>query len=149
MKDASRRLLIFSVQEKKFALGLHDVAEVMEPPPIFPIPRVPAWFLGAMNFHGSLVSVLDLAKFLGTGSAIRPGKILVLDRCIASLAMLVDRVETIVSEDVVLGKDAGSEPMIAEVLNTADGDIRLLAVEALLDKLEETINGLPGEQRAV
>ncbi|KAF0219777.1 MAG: putative CheW [Geobacteraceae bacterium] len=140
MKDGTKRLLIFNVQERRYALGLQDVAEVMEPPPTFPIPRAPGWFKGVMNFHGSLVSVLDLAKFLKIGSAVRPGKVLVLDRCIASLALMVDRVETIVSDDNVLGEVAGSEPMVAKVLNTADGEVKLLAVEALLAELEETMN---------
>lgn len=139
--DGTNRLLVFRLQGSSYALDLRDVAEVLEPPPIFPIPRAPLFFPGIMNFHGNLVTVLDLAQFLRIASRNPHGKVLVLDTRIANLAVWVDMVETIVSTDVVLEEDEGSEPLVEKVLIMADGEVKMLSVERLLVTLEEHLSG--------
>jgi purine-binding chemotaxis protein CheW len=140
MMDGTNRLLIFSLQGSKYALDLRDVAEVLEPPLIFPIPRAPLFFPGIMNFHGKLVSVLDLAGFLNRAPRNPHGKVMVLDPRLANLAVWVDMVESIVATDAVLEEDECSEPLVVKVLTMADGEVRMLAVEKLLEKLEEALS---------
>jgi purine-binding chemotaxis protein CheW len=138
--EGTNRLLVFTLQGSKFALELRDVAEVLEPPLLFPIPRAPLFFPGIMNFHGNLVTVFDLAQFLNSVPRNPHGKVLVLDTRVANLAVWVDMVENIVAMDIVLEEDESSEPLVGKVLIMADGEVKMLAVEKLLAKLEEILS---------
>ena len=140
MMDGTNRLLVFTLQGSRYALELRDVAEVLEPPVLFPIPRVPLFFPGIMNFHGNLVTVFDLSQFLNNVPRNPHGKVLVLDTRIANLAVWVDMVENIVATDIVLEEDESSEPLVGKVLIMADGEVKMLAVEKLLTELEEILS---------
>ena len=139
MSDNLRRLLIFNVQGGRYALDLRDVAEVMAPPLMFPLPWAPGFLKGTMNFHGSLVTLLDLADFMKVGCTDRAGNILVLDKRIANLALWVDSVENIILSDEILEEDETSDPLVDKMLIMADGSISLLAVGKLLESIEETL----------
>jgi len=141
MNEGFRRLLVFTLRDEKYALDLREVAEVLEPTPTFPIPRAPRFFSGIINFHGSLVAVLDLAMFFGGKPGTAAGKILVADRNIANLAFQVDAVENIVSEEVLLEEREGDDDMTARHLVMADGEIRELSVNRILESLEAIISG--------
>lgn len=141
MSGGYRRFIIFSLRGERYALDLREVAEVMEPPLTYPIPRAPDYFAGIINFHGTLVAALDLAMFFGAASSLPGEKILVLDRNIANLAFQVDMVENIISEEVVLEEREGSDAMTASLLAMADGEVKVLAVRHILEKLEANING--------
>jgi purine-binding chemotaxis protein CheW len=140
MMGGTNRLLIFSLQGSKYALDLRDVAEVLDPPLIFPIPRAPLFLPGIMNFHGILVSVLDLARFLNKAPRDPHGKVFVVDSRIANLAVWVDMVESIVDTDVVLEEDECTEPLVVKVLTMAAGEVKMLSVEKLLERLEEALS---------
>ena len=139
MMDATNRLLVFSLRGSRYAITLENVAEVMEPPLIYPIPHAPHFFPGIMNFHGNLVSVLDLALFLSGAPRNPQGKILVLDARIANLSLWVDTIENIGSTDGILEEYESDENLVEKLLMMADGEVKMLSVEKLLDKLEEIL----------
>jgi purine-binding chemotaxis protein CheW len=140
MMDGANRLIVFTLQGSKYALYLRDVAEVVEPPRIFPMPRVPLFFPGIMNFHGNLVSLLDLAHFFTNIPRDTQGKVLVLDTGIANLALWVDAVENVGSADVVLEEYESNENLVEKVLIMADGEVKMLSVEKLLEQLEQILS---------
>jgi twitching motility protein PilI len=79
---------------ENWLLDLSDVAEVMPLPAISSVPLVHSWFKGVANVRGNLVSVSDLAAFMGLGSlAATPAARLLLihSRHILHSAILVDR----------------------------------------------------------
>jgi len=132
------RLLLFTLADQRFALDLQEVAEVMEPPTSYPIPRTPAHFVGLINFHGTLTALVDLGLYLGFSR--RPttqGKVLVLDTRLASLALWVDGVSAVVAGSTVSARTPGEDDLTAELLETGQGPVRLLRVESLLDALEQ------------
>ena len=139
MSDGTQRLIVFRVQGKRYALDLRDVAEVMDPPETFPVPWAPPPLTGAVNFHGSLVTLLDLAAFMDVGSQDRAGSILVLDKGSANLALRVDSVENIILTDGILEEDECGDPLVEKVFTLADGSIRLLSLGKLLERIEETL----------
>jgi purine-binding chemotaxis protein CheW len=141
MDDEFRRFIVFTLRGERYALDLRDVAEVMEPPLTFPIPRAPHYFAGVINFHGALVAVLDLAMFFETQPGPPGDKILVLDRSIANIAIQVDMVEDILSEEVVLDEREGDDEASTSLLIMADREVKVLAVQKILEKLEAVING--------
>jgi purine-binding chemotaxis protein CheW len=140
MINGIQRLLIFYVRGSRFALDLQDVAEVLVPPVSFPVPWAPGYLKGAINFHGNLVTLLDLADFMNVGPMEPGGNILVLDKRIANLALWVDGVENIVSFDAVLEEDESSDPAVDKLLIMADGEILMLAVGKLLERVEEDLS---------
>ncbi len=133
------RLVIFTLHGGKYALYLRQVAEVVEPSRIFPMPNAPFFFLGVMNFHGNLASLLDLALFLNNAPRNPDGKILVLDTGIANLALWVDAVENVGAADIVLEEFESDEALVDKVLIMADGEVKLLSVERLLEQLEDIL----------
>ncbi len=55
------KYLVFSVDES-YALELSKVREIMEYKPITRVPETPAYIVGVMNRHGSVVPVIDMRK---------------------------------------------------------------------------------------
>jgi purine-binding chemotaxis protein CheW len=90
MTTHDRKYMIFSLQGVLYALDLKQVAEVGDPPQMWPIPLAPACYSGALNYHGEIVAAMNLALFLGLTGCRQPGKIIILHRDAASLAFLVD-----------------------------------------------------------
>lgn len=139
MMDDAGRLILFTLDGNRYALRLGDVAEVMEPPRIYPIPRVPQFITGIMNFHGKLVSLVDLSNFL-TGAPCHPRReVLVLDTRIANLALWVDSVENIRCADIIREENDYCDSFIEKLLMMSDGEVKMLSVEMLVDKIEELL----------
>jgi len=84
--------------------------------------------------------VLDLAVFFEAQPGPHGDKILVLDRNIANIAIQVDMVEDIISEESVLERE-GDDEASTSLLIMADGEVKVLAVQNILEKLEAVING--------
>lgn len=135
MTGENDRLLLFALRDQKHAIPLQDVAEVLPMPSTFPVPWVPSYFQGVMNFHGSLVAVVDLADLLGLGRVSDDGNVLVLAREVGNVALCVDRVESIIPADDVLEEDESSLPLIERVLILPDGQVNKLAVEKLMQTI--------------
>ena len=141
MSGVPRRYLVFVLCGESFALVLEQVAEVLDSPSFYPIPKAPSYYSGAINFHGDVVPVLDLAAYLKVVGCADGGKLLVLDAHLASLALRVGPEVDILSDSSVLEEEEGDSPLIEKVLISADREIRLLNPEALIGELEERING--------
>ena len=135
MTATGYKYLLFTLHGRRYAVDLAQVAEIEEPPTLWPIPGVPACYPGAMNFHGSIVAVMDLAAFLGHPAATPPEKVIVLAPAIASLALLVERVEGIVPGEKARFSDEvrkPDKPYSSGTLTLADGsDAELFDVTEL------------------
>ncbi|HJV64339.1 MAG TPA: chemotaxis protein CheW [Geomonas sp.] len=131
------RFLLFSAAGDDFAFRLREIGEVMEPQPCFPLPRAPRHFLGLLNFHGTLTALVDLSCYFGSESRSKERKVLVLDTRSAHLALLVDGVRAILPPEAVLGQSPGDDPLTAVVLQTEQGEFRLLTLETLVFALEQ------------
>lgn len=60
--------LIFSVNDKKFAIKFDSVKEILKDSEIFPIPFVPPYLVGILNYHGNPCAVVDFSIFIGEKS---------------------------------------------------------------------------------
>jgi len=136
MTERTRKFLIFSLQGSLYALDLAQVAEVGDPPQMYPIPLAPPYYSGALNFHGDIVAVMSLGVFLGLAGPNKPGKIIVLHQEIASLAFLVDTVVRIVSEMEVSFNSPSGGSFAAASLGLADGEAIQLDLDALVREAE-------------
>lgn len=64
------RYIVFSLGRARYAVPIGAVIEVGSVPPVTPVPHLPPWVLGVTNLRGEILSVLDLATFLGTPSEV-------------------------------------------------------------------------------
>lgn len=140
MTGGARKYLIFQLANRRFALDLAQVAEVEEQPVTWPIPMAPPCYPGAMNFHGTIVAVMDLAGFLGLPGSHTTEKVIVLDTRIASLAFMVARVIRIASVDQTAVQEGTDEPFAMAQLILPDGEATLLDAAAIAERAGETIN---------
>ncbi|QXE89388.1 chemotaxis protein CheW [Geomonas subterranea] len=134
-----QRLLLFSAARQLFALNLQEVCEVMEPQQCYPFAGAPPHYLGLINFHGNLTALVDLAGFLGLKSRPLPGKLLVIDTKLAHLALKVDAVGSILDAASITGAGSHDDPLTEALLETPQGSVRLLRLEALLGGLEQEL----------
>ncbi len=141
MAANQRKFLIFFMHGRSYAFDLEQVAEVSDPATSWPIPLAPAYYHGAINFHGAIVAVMDLALFLGFGHTPEFEKIIVLDVKIASLGFLAERVSRIVSEQDIELQEAPDTHFASAVLILPEGRATLLDLDAIIVEAGNTING--------
>lgn len=60
-------LFVFRAAGLTFAVGSQGVREVTRLGALTPLPRVPAFVVGAFAYRGEVLPVLDIARFLGSG----------------------------------------------------------------------------------
>lgn len=132
--------LLFTLQGRPFAVNLLQVAEVDEPPITSPIPGKSLCYAGAMNFHDTIVAVMDLASFLGLPSYYDQEKVIVADPRIASLAFLVERVIRIAPPEQAAMGEAPDVPCASALLYLPEGECPLLDVAAIAQRAAEAIN---------
>ena len=141
MTEAGRKYLIFSLSGRRYAFDLAQVAEVVEQPATWPIPLAPPCYLGAINFHGTIVAVMDLAMFLGLPGNHDTEKVIVLDTRIAALAFTVERVIRIASVDQANVREGAAEAYATAQVNLPDGEATLLDAATIAEQAGEAING--------
>jgi len=141
MTSSNRKFLIFRLQDSLYALDLAQVAEVSDPPQMWPIPLAPLCYAGALNFHGDVIAVMNLATFLGLPGSSKPGKVIVLRQDIASLAFLVDTVVRIISEEEasVSLPPPSCDGFAAATLRLPDGEAIQLDVDSVVREAETCV----------
>jgi chemotaxis signal transduction protein len=91
--------LICTLADEDFALPLAGVLEVQRLQAVTPVPYTPPWLIGATNRRGDVLSVVDLAGFLGRESAApAPNRRLVVVKASQeglTIGLIVDRVRGI------------------------------------------------------
>ena len=101
------QLLLFFLGERLYALEVGRIQEILDAPLRHYLPRAPRHFLGAVNFRGSILPLLDLAGFLGRRAAASDHRVIVLPTSICAVALAVTAVQGIIRvEEALLGEAA-------------------------------------------
>ena len=87
------QLVCFSLGDESFGVDIGDVREIVRVRGITPVPKTEDHVLGVVNLRGKLVTVVDLAAWLGFPSVepTRSSRILVADLEGSLVGFLVDR----------------------------------------------------------
>ena len=103
----------------RYLLDLLEAGEIVAPVPPARVPLTVPWYLGLVNVRGTLVGVIDLARYLGEEGAPAPGPSARLITFAPALgfncALLADRVYGL--------RQAGSMQREGSVLRDADGEV--------------------------
>ena len=60
VEEAKKKILVFKIENNKYALDAEKVREIVIDTPLFYIPFVPAYIRGFINRHGEPYTVFDL-----------------------------------------------------------------------------------------
>lgn len=135
-----RQLLVFALGDESYGLDVTSVQEIAEDPPHYYVPRAPHYCRGAINFHGTIVSVLDLEALLGFAVAKKDPRVVVLTADHGAIALAVAAVKGIVAvtdECLVPFEQEGQEDFFIREVFSVNGDmVNLLDLERLLTHLE-------------
>ena len=140
MPAMDRKFLIFFMHGQRYAFDLSDVAEVMDITKSWPIPFAPDCYSGAINFHGAIVAVMNLAVFMGSEACGELEKIIVLNEKSAALGFLVERVARIVSAQEIEISDPSDDRFASALLRLPEGSATLLDIETIIRESEILIN---------
>ncbi|OGU20052.1 MAG: hypothetical protein A2X85_06190 [Geobacteraceae bacterium GWF2_54_21] len=132
-----RKFLIFEVHGSLYAFDLTLVSEVVDPLPCWPIPLAPDCFSGAVQIHGSIVAVIDLAAFFGLSQNREPSKMIVLVKDVAALAFQVARVIRIATLQQAEVQNSSGDDFTLSRLVLAEGEGRLLDVHKMVLAAED------------
>lgn len=101
--SADIEFLCVRIKDRRYAIPVAGVAEVVTPGDVTPVPHTPAYIRGVFNRHGHVSTVLDLARFTGTDVEENPARLVVLEADSLEAAVPVTEVTGIMalgSEDV-------------------------------------------------
>jgi purine-binding chemotaxis protein CheW len=132
-------VIALGIANERYAVDLPDVAEVLPPIRITPVPGAAAVFAGVINVHGEIRPVIDLRCLLGIeaiGNGI-PARVILLRRDGREMGLQVDSVEQI--EWIGAGdRDAATtQYTLSKFIRSSTKDLlMLLSTEALFAELE-------------
>jgi purine-binding chemotaxis protein CheW len=134
-----KQLLPFTVGYETYALELVEVQEVVENQKIYPFPGAPEMVTGAINFHGRIVPVIDLARLLNFPLAKMGQRLIVLINQRGPVALEVGQVQAVIN--IEAGSDIQMENYaekiyINDVINWHGKMISLFDLDQLQVKLE-------------
>ena len=66
---ASAGQLGLAIGATRYLVDLLEVGEIVAPAPLTVVPLTQPWYLGLANVRGSLLGVIDLARYLGEAAA--------------------------------------------------------------------------------
>ena len=124
-----------------------QVQEVVEEPVLHYLPTAPEVLPGALNLHGVVIAVVDLARLLGIESDRTDVRMVVVDPNFAVVALQVSRLEgaTRIDPESRIGGDEALLPeCITARYDTNDGVINVLDVPAMVEKLSSMTDATGG-----
>ena len=136
-------LIVFSLEDQRYALPLHEVERVVRMVAITPLPNAPDIIMGLVNFHGRVIPVINMRRRFGlperepslsdtliiAQTARRPVA-LVADAVLDVIACAVQN--QIAAEDILAGVE-----YVEGVVKTTDGLIFIHDLDRFLSLEEE------------
>lgn len=133
-------LLTFALADQSFGLDISRVQEVVEAPAKYYIPNAPDCFQGAINFHGEITPVLDLADFFDLEQPVTDHRLIVLRTPLGAMALAIGELRRIVPvavEDLLpCDEQQEQEFCLQQLFNHDHQMINVLDLEKLLARLE-------------
>jgi chemotaxis signal transduction protein len=128
-------VIVLGIGKERYGIDLPDVAEVLPPIRVTPVPGAAAVFAGVINVHGEIRPVLDLRRFLCIEGTQNGGlaRVILLRRDGRELGVQIDSVEQIRWIDSGEVQPAGLSTRIKG--STADR-LMLVNTEAIFAELQ-------------
>lgn len=136
-RDGVARVLVFRLGAERFAVSLAAVDEVVEPPPVHPLPDAAAGVLGVASLRGELVPIFDTGVFLHVSRRGESGAVLLFAREERRVGLAIDDVYDAItveeSEVMAVPGSEASDGILRGVVRRGSELIAVLDIDALLD----------------
>ncbi|MFA5879110.1 MAG: chemotaxis protein CheW [Candidatus Margulisiibacteriota bacterium] len=138
----NKKILIFIVHDQEYAMEIDYVKEVIKTVEINPLPQVPDYVKGIINYRGKLIHIFEIKKLLGQKKILHDDqkKIIIVNINNLVFGFLVDdviEVKTLNENQIDLPKDLLDENFDAIFFN---GIIKLEARIIYLLNIESILN---------
>lgn len=153
--QAALPVIVLGIEAERYAIDLPDVAEVLPPVRITPVPGAAAAIAGVINVHGQIRPVIDLRRLLGLGpdagmtGRAEPGRVVLLRREGREMGLLIDSVGKIVWIDPADVESEGNgntgSPgcVLSKYIRRSTKDLLMvLSTEALYAELEKGVTDM-------
>ena len=134
-----KKVLIFRLGSEWFGLFTFRIQEIAEIPQLDYIPMAPDWLMGAMNFHGNILPVLDLGRYLDIETMMTVNKVVVLPPDQESIALGVTEVFRIVDfnpdDCLPCRQEAKQKKFIGQLYDYEGLVVNILDISDLVDDL--------------
>jgi len=154
--DYTQTYLVFRIDDQLFGIDIRAVFQVVRAAALTPVPNGPPLLAGLLNFHGTIVPVIDIRKQL----KFAPKSMSVNDRIIIvaapenlSAAFICDDIEGILPIHAISTTDAGMiHPELSEMLSGVGRikdktiliyDINSIFPEQQMAEIQEAITDQP------
>lgn len=143
MKDDTVRYLSFVLGRELFSVAITSVQEVVEWEELQKAPLTPDFVLGVFNYHGRVVTVVDISSFFGerTTPAGVDTRIIILAGDELSLGFKVDKTLTIdnfTREQLQEGaSNAPEKGFVRAVVNHEGKLYNIIEIEGLVEEIED------------
>ncbi|HEX9778267.1 MAG TPA: chemotaxis protein CheW [Geopsychrobacteraceae bacterium] len=117
-----------------YGLELTQIQEVVDAAPVYYLPGAPEGIMGALNFHGRILPVLDLPLQFGFAKGPRSARMIVPTDRNCPLVLAVDSVRSVLSADAQQIKpclNVAAEETVQQVLDLDGQRIRLVDLTLL------------------
>ncbi len=135
--------LCFTLDDEEFGVDLQLVGQVVKPPPVTWVPRIPEQFLGVIPIRGQVVTLMDLRQLMGRQATSWPkgGRVLIVDIGDEQLGLLVDSVTQVrrfpmkdLEKKPNLPGDKTSDHVVCVARSTGVKPVLILDLDALLQE---------------
>lgn len=152
MNSSSQKLIVFILDDRRFALPLPAVERVIRMVDIAPLPKAPEIVTGVINISGAIIPVVDIRRrfSLAERQALTSDQILISHTSKRPVGIVVDEVTGLIEcpvEDIIEGEKIlpGME-YVEGVARLRDGMVLIHNIDTFLSldeerALDESING--------
>lgn len=89
--------LCFNLDDEEYGVDLKLVCQVVKPPPVTWVPRLPSHLLGVISIRGAVVTLVDLRQLMGLNATTWPraARVLIVESGEEQIGLLVDGVSQV------------------------------------------------------
>ncbi len=143
------QFVVFKLHNELFGFGISLITEIIEVVKMNFVPRVPDFVIGAINYHGRIVAIVDLADFFHFPSKETDmhTRIIVIEKNNFSIGFLVEEILEITDlsqapeEGKPLVEAEANNKYIENILYVNDTLCHIIDVESLLANLKNYFEG--------
>ncbi len=145
--NAAEKYIIFESEKIRYAVAASNVKEILINQDVFPLPFVPDWIKGLLNYHGEPCAVVDIHAMISAGRNKQTAKTdnyrksIVLKKKFGGIALQVFEVEQIAriaDLDVYPYPDPNHDAVYFDSLvRLGDGEIPSLAVTTIAEAVQK------------
>lgn len=135
------QVIVFSLNEKLFAIPTNKVSEITKSMPLIKVPNAPDWIEGLINLRGNVVTLINLSKILFIEDKLCYNSIIILNYEDDLLGLLVDEVEQVLNikeEQIQILKKEDNQNIMG-IVDINNKIIDVIDIEKLVEQIENKI----------